>query len=112
MQKRLEHSIEKWHKHLGQVKQIRKRKKVNNKVRAELERKYQLTERETESLTTFLKNKIQTGSSKIGDRPICSVTTRSSCVHSSDAKSSTDEPPDEPPDATKSWEFWSEIWSV
>ena len=50
---------------MGKVEQIRKGKKVNTKVRAGLERKYQLTEGGTESVTTFLKNKIQAGSTKI-----------------------------------------------
>ena len=64
-QRRLESSIELWRKHLSQVEKIRKGKTVGAKARAELERKYQLTARGTDSVHTFLKNKIQAGSTKI-----------------------------------------------
>ena len=64
-QRRIERSIEVWRKHLSQVEEIWKGKKVGTKIRKELERKYQLTERGTESVSTFLKNKIKSGSTKI-----------------------------------------------
>ena len=50
---------------MSKVEEIRKGRKVGDKVRAELERKYQLTERGAMSVSTFLKNKIQAGSTKI-----------------------------------------------
>ena len=118
-QRRLENSIEMWRKHLGQVEQIRKGKKVSAKVRSELERKYQLVERGTTSVITFLKNKIQAGSTKIRWFVEKKVARRQNNLFrnnqkqlykelSGDAKSSTDELPD----AAESREFWSKIWSV
>ena len=64
-QRRIERSIEMWRKHLSQVEEIRKGKEVGKKVRKELEGKYQLTERGAASVSTFLKSKIQAGSTKI-----------------------------------------------
>ena len=63
--RRIEKSIVMWRGYLSKVEQIRKGPKVSDKVRAELERKYQLTERGAISVSTFLKNKIQAGSTKI-----------------------------------------------
>ena len=60
--RRIEKSIVMWRGHLSKVEEIRKGHKVGEKVRAELERKYQLTERGAMSVSTFLKNKIQAGS--------------------------------------------------
>jgi len=64
-QRRIEKSIEMWRGHLSQVEEIRKGKKVGEKVWQELDRKYGLTERGALSVSTFLKNKIQSGSRKI-----------------------------------------------
>ena len=44
-QRRIEASITRWRGHLSKVEEIRKGKKVGEKLRNELERKYQLTER-------------------------------------------------------------------
>ena len=118
-QRRLERSSETWRKHLSQVEEIKKRKKVGMKVKMELERKYQLTERGTESVSTFLKNKIQAGSTKIRWFVEKKVARRQNNLFrnnqkqlykelSGDTKDSTDEPPD----AVESRKFWSEIWSV
>ena len=118
-QRRLENSIEMWRKHLSQVEKIGKGKPVGAKVRAELERKYQLTRRGTDSVRTFLKNKIQAGSTKIRWFVEKKVARRQNNLFrnnqkqlykelSGDAKSVTDEPPD----AAECRKFWSEIWSV
>ena len=118
-QRRLESSIEVWRKHLSQVEEIRKGSKVGMKVKMELERKYQLTERGTESVSTFLKNKIQAGSTKIRWFVEKKVARRQNNLFrnnqkqlykelSGDAESSNGEPPD----AAESSKFWSEIWSV
>ena len=64
-QRRIEASIVTWRGHLSQVEEIRKGSAVGEKVRKELERKYQLTERGAVCVSTFLKNKIQAGSTKI-----------------------------------------------
>ena len=64
-QRRIEASIVGWRKHLNQVEAIRKGNVVGEKVRKELDRKDQLTERGALCVSTFLKNKIQAGSTKI-----------------------------------------------
>ena len=64
-QRRIEGSIVRWRQHLNQVEAIRKGNVVGDKVRKELDRKYQLTERGAWCVSTFLKNKIQAGSTKI-----------------------------------------------
>ena len=64
-QRRIEGSIETWRKDLSQVEEIRKGSRVGDKVRKGLERKYQVTERGAASVSTFLKGKIQAGSTKI-----------------------------------------------
>ena len=118
-QRRIEASITRWRGHLSKVEEIRKGKKVGEKIRNELERKYQLTERGAMTVSTFLKNKIQAGSTKIRWFVEKKVARRQNDLFrnnqkqlykelSGDAKSITDEPPD----AAESRKFWSEIWSV
>ena len=78
-----------WRGHLSKVEEIRKGRKVGEKVRAELERKYQLTERGAMSVSTFLKNKsrlvaIRLGGTRtrmeLGGRTLSFGTTRNSCL--------------------------------
>ena len=64
-QRRLERSIEQWRKDLGRVTEIRKGVVLKERVYQELERRYQLSERGTTTVVSFLKNKIQAASSKI-----------------------------------------------
>ena len=118
-QRRIEASIELWRKHLSQIEEIRKGKNVRMSVRKELDRKYQLTERGTDSVSTFLKNKIKAGSTKIRWFVEKKVARRQNDLFRNnqkqlfkelggDAKGRTDEAPD----AAESREFWSKIWSV
>ena len=44
-QRRIEHSIEVWRRHLSQVEEVRNEKVLGEKVRKELEAKYDLTVR-------------------------------------------------------------------
>ena len=118
-QRRLESSIEMWRKHVAQVEQVRRGKQLNTKVREELERKYQLTERGTKSVSSFLKNKIQAGSTKIRWFVEKKVARRQNNLFRNNQKQLFNElsgnansGTDEPPDAAESRKFWSEIWSV
>ena len=118
-QRRIEQSIEVWRRHLSQVEEIRNGKVLGEKVRKELEAKYDLTERGALSVSTFLKNKIQAGSTKIRWYVEKKVARRQNNLYrnnqrqlykelSGDAKGRTDEYPD----ATESREFWNGIWAV
>ena len=57
-QRRIETSIKGWRKDFSQVEEIRKGTNVGMKVRKVLDRKYNLTERGTASVSTFIKGKI------------------------------------------------------
>ena len=117
-QRRIERSITTWQKHLSQVEEIRRGKDVGKKVRKELEEKYQLTARGTDSVSTFLKNKIKAGSTKIRWFVEKKVARRQNNLFRNnqrqlykelggDTKCNTDEAPD----ADESRKFWSSIWS-
>ena len=108
-----------WRKHLSQVEEIRKGKEVGKKVRKELEGKYQLTERGAASVSTFLKNKIQAGSTKIRWFVGKVVGRRQNNLFRNNQKQlykelggNTIGRTDETPDAAESGAFWSRIWSV
>ena len=64
-QRRIEKSIGKWRKNLYKVKELRKSEKLNDEAMEKLDKKYNLLEKGCFSMSTFLKNKIQTGSIKI-----------------------------------------------
>ena len=64
-QRRLEASIGEWRKDLSRVEGIRKGEEVGRKVRDRLDRKYGMVERGALAVSTLLKNKIQSASTKI-----------------------------------------------
>ena len=118
-QRRIEKSIEMWRGHLSRVEEIRKGHKVGEKIRAELERKYQLTERGALSVSTFLKNKIQAGSTKIRWHEDKNGARRQNTLFRNNQKQlfkelrgGTDGATGEVPDADESKLFWEGIWSV
>ena len=118
-QRRIEKSIVMWRGHLSKVEEIRKGHKVGKKVRAELERKYQLTERGALSVSTFLKNKIQAGSTKIRWHEDKNGARRQNALFRNNQKQlfkelggDTSSVTTEGPDANESKLFWEGIWSV
>ena len=119
-QRRIEKSIEMWRGHLSQVEEIRKGKKVGEKVWKELDRKYGLTERGALSVSTFLKNKIQAGSTKIrwfeeknGARRQNNLFRNNQRQLYKELGSGANEgKTDEIPDAAESKSFWEGIWAV
>ena len=118
-QRRIEKSIEMWRGHLSQVEEVRRGNKVGEKVRAELERKYQLTERGTVSVSTFLKNKIQAGSTKIrwhedkkGSRRQNNLFRNNQKQLFKELNGDTNGKASDVPDATESRKFWEGIWAV
>ena len=64
-QRRLEASIGEWRKDLSRVEGIRKGEEVGRKIRDRLDRKYGMVERGALAVSTLLKNKIQSASTKI-----------------------------------------------
>ena len=64
-QRRIEGNIERWRKDLSRVAEISRGTKVRDKVWQELERRYQLCDRGAVAVSSFLKNKIHAGSTKI-----------------------------------------------
>ena len=117
--RRIEKSIVMWRGHLSKVEEIRKGRKVGDKVRAELERKYQLTERGAMSVSTFLKNKIQAGSTKIRWHEDKNGARRQNTLFRNNQKQlfkelggNTNGGTNEVPDAAESKTFWEGIWSV
>ena len=103
---------------MSKVEEIRKGKKVGEKIRNELERKYQLTERGAMTVSTFLKNKIQAGSTKIrwaedktGARRQNNLFRNNQRQLFKELGGDTASTTDEIPDAAESKEFWEGIWS-
>jgi len=64
-QRRLEWNIKEWRKDLGRVNEIKKGSNVRKVVKDRLERKYKLMEKGTIAVSTLLKNKITSASTKI-----------------------------------------------
>ncbi len=118
-QRRVEESIKKWRKDLSQVEEIRKGSKVGEKVRQVLERRYSLTERGAASVSTFLKGKIEAGSTKIRWFVERKVARRQNNLFQNNQRQvykelggGTNGNTNEVPDAAESKKFWEGIWSV
>ena len=117
-QRRIERNLLVWRRHLSQIEEIRRGKAINERSREELERKYKLTDRGALTVSTFLKNKIQAGTTKIRWHEERKLTRRQNNLFRNNqrqlfkelggnATSNTDEIPD----AAESKEFWEGIWS-
>lgn len=118
-QRRIETNIGEWRKALSQVEEIRKGTVVRNELRKELDRRYQLTERGAATVSTFLKNKIRAGSTKIRWFVEKKVARRQNNLFRNNQSQLYKElggdglgNTNENPDATESLEFWKKIWSA
>ena len=118
-QRRIEGNIVRWRKDLARVEEIRKGSKVRDKVKSELEKRYQMTDRGALAVSGFLKNKIHAGSVKIRWYVEKRVARRQNNLFQNnqrqlykelggDAKGRTNDIPD----AAESREFWGNIWSA
>ena len=116
-QRRIERNLLVWRRHLSQIEEIRRGKAIGERSREELERKYKLTDRGALTVGTFLRNKIQAGTTKIRWHEERKLTRRQNNLFQNnqrqlfkelggDAKSTN-----EIPDAAKSKAFWEELWS-
>ena len=118
-QRRIEGNIKTWRKELAQVEEIGKGSVVRDKVRMDLERRYRVTERGVLAVSTFLKNKIQAGSTKIRWFVEKKVARRQNNLFRNNQSQLYKElggnaygRTNETPDATESREFWESIWAV
>ena len=120
-QRRLEGKIKEWRRDLGRVEEIRRKGKVGEAVRAALERRYELTEKGTLAVSTLLKGKIQSASTKIRQHVEKVLRLRqnnlfrnnqSQLYKELNGTKNGNSGTTETPNATESREFWSKIWSV
>ena len=118
-QRRIEKSIVEWRKDLGRVEEIRRGTEVGNKVRERLERKYSLLEKGALSVSTLLRNKIHSGSTKIKWYVGKCVARRQNNLFKNNQSQlygelggGTRDGNNSTPNADESREFWSRIWSV
>ena len=118
-QRRLERSIGEWRKDLSRVEGIRQGKDVSRKVSERLNRKYDLLEKGALWVSTLLKNKINSGSTKIRSFVGKRVAYRQNNLFKNNQSqlykelgsgSSTGKHP--VPNANEAREFWSGIWSA
>ena len=118
-QRRIEGNIERWRKDLSRVVEISRGTKVRDKVQRELERRYQLFDRGAVAVSSFLKNKIHAGSTKIRWYVEKRVARRQNNLFQNNQRQLYQElggnatgRSNEAPDATESREFWKNIWAV
>ena len=116
-QRRLEGSIEQWRKDLGRVNEIKKGVKLKEKILRELERRYQVREKGTTSVTSFMKNKIQVAATKIRNFAKTSMTSRQNKIFQTNQSylykelAGQTHQKNEAPNAGEAREFWSDIWN-
>ena len=119
-QRRLETSIGEWRKDLSRVEGIRKGTEVGRKVRDRLDRKYGMVERGALAVSTLLKNKIQSASTKIKWHVGKCVARRQNNLFKNNQTQlykelgggSGDPNSNESQNAAEAREFWSRIWNV
>ena len=118
-QRRIEGNIERWRKDLARVEEIRRGSKVRDKVRSDLEKRYRMMERGALAVSSFLKNKIHAGSTKIRWYVEKRVARRQNNLFQNNQSQLYKElggnangRTNEAPDATESREFWRNIWAV
>ena len=116
-QRRLEKSIAQWRKDLGRISEIKNGKVLKTKFMQQLERRYQLSERGTRTVTVFLETKIKAASTKIKFFLERNLTKRHNTLYKNNQsylykELSGNNSPNKPPNKDEAKEFWSNIWSV
>jgi len=116
-QRRLEGSIQQWRKDLGRLTEIKNGKSLKKKALDELERRYQLSERGTRTVTVFLETKVKAASSKIKFFVEKNLTHRQNTLFKNNQsylykELNGSKKFDKPPKEDEAKEFWSNIWSV
>ena len=116
-QRRLEGSIQQWRKDLGRLNEIKNGKTLKKKALDELERRYQLTERGTRTVTVFLETKVKAASNKIKFFVERNLTSRHNTLYKNNQsylykELSGSKKLNKPPKEEEAKEFWSNIWLV
>ena len=116
-QRRLESSIQQWRKDLGRITEIHRGQHLKPRILDELERKYKVTERGTTSVSVFLRNKIQAGSTKIRFYIQSQLSHRQNTLFRNNQSQLYKELGGVPkisketPDPEDAQRFWNNIWS-
>ena len=118
-QRRLEESITRLRKDISRIEELRKGVRMAKKVIDELERRYNLVERGTMSVTAMLKEKIRAGSVKIRNFVRKGIAFRQNNLFRNnqsqlykELSGSIETGRGDKPNAEEAREFWSQIWSV
>ena len=115
--RRLDRSLEVWRKDLGRVIEVSRGKRLKQRSVDELERRYQVTVKGTQSVISLLKGKITAASTKIRIYKEANLKKRQNNLFKTNqrqlfkelgGKGNNNNPPPDPDDAKK---FWSDIWS-
>ena len=117
-QRRLEESISRWRKDLGRIEELRKGVDVSKKIRDELERRYQFTDKGAVAVCTMLRDKIRSGSAQIKNSFGRGIAARQNNLFRNNQSRLYKElggtlraNSEEKPDAEETRKFWSGIWS-
>lgn len=116
-QRRLEGSIQQWRKDLARLNEFKNGKSLKKKATDELERRYQLTERGTRTVTVFLETKVKAASNKIKFYVERNLTNRQNTLFKNNQsylykELNGSKKSEKPPKEDEAKEFWSKIWSV
>lgn len=115
--RRLNRSLEQWRKDLARVLEVERGNRIKQKSSDELERRYHLTVKGTQSVISNLKGRIGAASTKIRLYKEANLKKRQNYLFNSNqrqlfkelgGKASSNNPPPQPEDAKR---FWANIWS-
>ena len=118
-QRRLEGSIKQWRKDLGRISELTKGVNLKSKVIADLNKRYQLSERGSRSVVVFLENKIRAAATKISFHVDSKLTefqnklfkTNQSLLYKQLGGKSNSNVSSKSPDPEQAKAFWQGIWS-
>ena len=119
-QRRIEKSIVQWRKDLSWVEEHRKGHLKNDKKIKELNRKYSIREKGALAVSSLLKGKIKSGSTKIKNFVKSQIKIRQNTLFKNNQSQlykelrNNNKPPEngEIPHAKEATEFWKNIWST
>ena len=116
-QRRLEASILQWRKDLGRLNEFKNGVSLKSRIMNELNRRYDVTNRDIRAVWVFLENKIKTAATKIKFFKESKVTLHQNKLFESNPSYLYKELGGKknhcvkPPDANQTKEFWSSLWS-
>ena len=118
-QRRIEGNILRWRKDLSRTEEIRKGVCVSERIKGELDRRYDFVEKGAAAVSTMLKGKISAGSKKVKNFVGKGVACRQNNLFRNNQSQLYKElggtaktGGEASPNADEAKEFWSKIWSV